>query len=1300
MKTFTKICLYALVIFFSSSLIAQQSYLNTTGSKAPDKQEWIQQLHGTTIKVPAAPEGSKATGDDCDFPKIITLNAIGDLPYLTSETTNGRGNDYTETCLNDFDEGEDMIFRLDLDFDVTLKFELNPNGTPYSGIAINESCFDNPTTTCLRVSTDTYGTGDAHGFSVALEAGTYYIMVDTWPGPPYINSFDLTISETTIVPNDDCENAQVVGLLNQYFYSTLEATQSAWPNDGLTDVWFSYTATDNTTIIADVCDSDFDTYIEIYNGCPGTLIGFNDDACGFDSLQLQSSVSFSVNIGDTYLIRVSDPPFFGPFYGTGFLNLYEDPGACALVCPPGGTPELEACGISVNDSCAVAKEVFTGDTICGNLWANGGTRDTDWFKLVLSSVSTVKLAVIGEEDVQFGMVAQYVQGGDDCDNLQGFFTEYKITPGCVEDSIKFLNLPAGSYYFVVAPAFYHGLDCPGFDYQAAFTVIPDATGTLAGTVVDETSTGVGGVIIQADVFTTVTAADGTYSLDVPAGTYDVYAWGYVVDLSSDVKEGEVVTVSNTTTVNFTLDSGAPVLTAAADPDFGKANLTWTPVPVKGGLKGTEIVMGEVLSLNDYTPGFAMDLEFSLIVYAPDDGVTQDWGQYFQITLPADFTINSASDFPLYDGSTIAFSQSGQTVYWDAESIPSQFWQEGIEEHIIDFTINVDVALGTTGPLVADYYFEGDGVTGDPDSFDGLVTIYEDGGPYVPTYNVYRKLDNGVPGNYFIPLVTEIPYEELNDVIVAGDKWCYYVTQVLENGLESAPSNEVCVEVKDACDDAIDYGVPGDAAQTFTMSYADQVVWFQVTLPTDMDIMISTCDSDFDTQFAVYDDCDDIPFSSEDLPDDAYDHVTDGCDSPLRATKGYCGLEAGTYYIVVYGENDEFGDIDLAIDQVQCLTMYEGWSGMSIYMDPSPDTNIEDVLADMTSDMVITIRQAPYGIWWPLANINTIGNISPVVGYKAKMNDTISTIVYGTEVVNKEVALPAGASYLPVRVPYEVSAIDLANDLGANLLLIYNIYNPGEIIWPGGNLNNLNTLIPGFAYLINMNTADTWKYPDFSKSANPGQNSEPVAFKGENAAWNTVVNTGNPHINAIEAKAINELMIGDLIGVFNSEGLCVGVSEVTTKEENLALIAFGNSEQLNVNDGLEEDELMRFKLYRPSTDTEYAIEATFSQEMPNHDGLFAVNGLSMITNMKLSPTGINENMLANVNIYPNPSNGLLNISGLETDAQLTVTNAQGQVIYTGVVSGNGSIDLSGQAKGVYLIKLVSDDAMRMTKVVLR
>lgn len=1298
MKTFTKICLLAMVMLLPTFIIAQESLLNFTGKAAPDKQEFIQQLHGPDVVVPPATDGGgKAVGDDCSNPETITVEDVNiDLPYESvSQTTVGRGNNYDNTCLNDFDGGEDMIYELVLDVDATLTFNLDPKGTPYSGFALNEQCYDNPTATCLAVSTDTYGTGEAHGFAIALEAGTYYIIVDSWPTAKTtsIPDFDLTIDVTDPVPNDECANATEINEVSNYFFNTEEATTSGGNTDA-NNIWFKYTSTITGNVVVSLCGSLFDTQLVIWDGCSGSVVASNDDACGYEGLQSTLTLS-SVTAGDEFWIEIGG---FEGASGIGYLDIYEDMSGCDLTCPPGGTPEGETCGDDINGGCNMDTPAFTtvsdGDTVCGNLWTDDGFRDTDWFEITIDAISNIKLAVTGEESAVYGMIAQVESGVAGCDNMYGYFAGYKTLAPCIEDSIEFGYLQPGTYYFMVAPTEFFNNPCPGFDYQAAFTVQPSVHGTISG-VVDDGSTGIGGIEISAGGYTAVTAGDGSYSLDIPSGTYDVMADGISQGYSTGMSANRIVTEGGTTTVDFSLNQNAPLLTATVNNDFTTANLNWTSISLPKDGKGTDVIMGSVDVHDQYTPGSTMDLHFTLTVYTPfpDDPY---YGEYFEISLPAGFTINSASDFEDTFGDPISADISGQTVSW--EDTDENFWQSGAY-HIIDFSIDVTIDGGTSGPQVADYYCEGDGWTGYPWYFDGLVTIFEDGGPYVPTFNVYRRLDDGT-GNVFIPLVTEIPDYELFDVITAGN-WCYYVTQNMPDGSESAPSDVICVNVLDPCDDAIDYGSPGDAAQTATLDYPEQVVWFKFTTPGG-DIQISTCGSDFNTQFARYESCEDIPFDPRDIPDGAIEVATDGCDDIGQANAAYCTMDAGTYYLAVYGENGETGDIEVEITKdFQCLTIMDGWSGFSTYIEPSPSDQIEDVLAEMADEMIITIRQTPYGIWWVPENINTIGAITPVLGYKAKMDGQETTIVTGTEIANKTVNIPQGASYLPVRVPYPTDINDLATQLGTDLLIIYNINNAAELYWPDGGLNTLPQLLPDYAYQINVYNEVDFTYPSAKSSQPQLKPYTPAPFKGQNVAWNDVVNTGNPHFISIQKAATGEIQIGDLIGVFNSEGLCVGFTEVENLDANLLLTAYGDDQYtVNVTDGLEEGEMMNFKLYRPSIDEEYAVEVTWNAAMPNSDGLFATNGMSMITSFKVGSTDITESEFANVSIFPNPSTGQFNIKGLQADATATVTNAQGQVIYTGNVSDNGLLDLSSQPKGVYFIRLVNSDEMMIQKVILK
>ncbi len=82
---------------------------------------------------------------------------------------------------------------------------------------------------------------------------------------------------------------------------------------------------------------------------------------------------------------------------------------------------------------------------------------------------------------------------------------------------------------------------------------------------------------------------------------------------------------------------------------------------------------------------------------------------------------------------------------------------------------------------------------------------------------------------------------------------------------------------------------------------------------------------------------------------------------------------------------------------------------------------------------------------------------------------------------------------------------------------------------------------------------------------------------------------------------------------------------------------------------------------------------------------------------------NENAIA---IYPNPTNGLLNvmINGATINTTLTIVDVQGKVVYsrnnfTNSASLVETIDLSGNDKGIYFISLTTDKATVVKKVIL-
>ncbi len=89
-------------------------------------------------------------------------------------------------------------------------------------------------------------------------------------------------------------------------------------------------------------------------------------------------------------------------------------------------------------------------------------------------------------------------------------------------------------------------------------------------------------------------------------------------------------------------------------------------------------------------------------------------------------------------------------------------------------------------------------------------------------------------------------------------------------------------------------------------------------------------------------------------------------------------------------------------------------------------------------------------------------------------------------------------------------------------------------------------------------------------------------------------------------------------------------------------------------------------------------------------------------------GVQENNYSNLNVYPNPTNGMLNVNfdvEKASDVKVIVSDINGQVVYQDNLntlngSYNNSIDLSNQAKGVYMLSIVSSKGKTVKKIVLQ
>ena len=91
--------------------------------------------------------------------------------------------------------------------------------------------------------------------------------------------------------------------------------------------------------------------------------------------------------------------------------------------------------------------------------------------------------------------------------------------------------------------------------------------------------------------------------------------------------------------------------------------------------------------------------------------------------------------------------------------------------------------------------------------------------------------------------------------------------------------------------------------------------------------------------------------------------------------------------------------------------------------------------------------------------------------------------------------------------------------------------------------------------------------------------------------------------------------------------------------------------------------------------------------------------SETTNFCLT-AGLNENILANISVYPNPTNGTVTVdlSKIDGNANITVTSTTGAIVAAkSVTSSLNQFDLSREANGLYFIEVVTESCKAVYKL---
>jgi len=334
---------------------------------------------------PVAPQPSVTPRGDGDNPvqganNDNCLNAIGIGEGTFPFSLVGATNDYPGTCGQTTAAG-DKWWAYFPSGPGTATWSTCSSTTLDTVMTVLQAC-GGPQIICLD---DSCGLQTRVNFSV-IPGNMYLLRLAGFNGAVGSGSFTITRNPNS-PPNDGCSAAALIlpGLIPfDTTNATVDGTASCGTSNATPDVWFAYAATSTGTVTVESCGlASYDTVLSTYSACgvPGFVC--NDDACG-----QQSSISFAVVPGVTYLIRVSG---FNGAVGAGSLRLTLGP-PCGFAHLPFAVPEPEGCGQNTNPGCSqppMYTEVSCDTTFAGYSWATNGTRDTDWYRVNVAAETPV-----------------------------------------------------------------------------------------------------------------------------------------------------------------------------------------------------------------------------------------------------------------------------------------------------------------------------------------------------------------------------------------------------------------------------------------------------------------------------------------------------------------------------------------------------------------------------------------------------------------------------------------------------------------------------------------------------------------------------------------------------------------------------------------------------------------------------------------------------------------------------------------------------------------------------------------------
>lgn len=262
----------------------------------------------------SAPTGGVPAGTTCGNPLVMTL------PYsATGQSTLCYGNDYTNASLGScgtlYESGEDKVYSFTTTGPGCFSLALTNASTSFIGYQVYQGCPGVGGTVCIANGGGA-SSGTLNGSFNVPGAGTYYLVIDTWASPSFVN-YDISLISLGAGPSNDLPcNATTMSLGviasgdNNCSGGTGEpAVPGGWTTGSVNSVWYSVVVPASGSVkVKTIVGTLTNTQIAAYYGTCGaglTFISSNNDVgyCG-STTDYTSQLTITRPAGSIVYIRV------------------------------------------------------------------------------------------------------------------------------------------------------------------------------------------------------------------------------------------------------------------------------------------------------------------------------------------------------------------------------------------------------------------------------------------------------------------------------------------------------------------------------------------------------------------------------------------------------------------------------------------------------------------------------------------------------------------------------------------------------------------------------------------------------------------------------------------------------------------------------------------------------------------------------------------------------------------------------------------------------------------------------------